>query len=342
MMANWESDLFREITGSAAVLPPLAGTPSALKQFQKGAQIEQPVHRRKDYLTDTWCHLNLARATRPFTAPQLASQQENFCYFCPGNEHSTPRDVTTGGDTLSFGEESWTVRAFPNLYPWLTGHGNVVESPHHKVSLKDIDEEEQVSALIAIQRLCGNFEAKRLYPMVFKNQGWGASTPHTHWQYGALPYLPKRVACELATAHAFAQKWSVNIFDAIIEAEKKKAERFVSENEYVNIITPYAPRSNYETWLILKIPAPSLTSLDEEGIRSLAAAMTKLLRALYQQLSIDSLCMVIHQCAGEPDYRLHLEVLPYKHWAGAERGFEEYAVEVTPEQAAEFLRKHLG
>ena len=70
--------------------------------------------------------------------------------------------------------------------------------------------------------------------------------------------------------------------------------------------------------------------------------ITRLLRVLYHRLNIDSLCLVCHQVFGEPDYRLHLEVLPYKHWAGAERGFEEYAVEVMPEQAASFLREHLS
>ncbi len=339
---DWSDDLFREIKGSAAVLPPEGGIPPALKQFEKGGRLEQPVWRRKDYLTDTWCHLNLARASRPFTAPQLTRSEETFCFFCPGNEHSTPRDVETGGDTICIGENGWRVRAFPNLYPWLTGHGNVVESSEHKVSLKDIDEEEQAAALFTFRQLCKRLETGGLYPMVFKNQGWGASTPHTHWQYGALPYLPKRLAHELATANAFANKWNMNIFDAIAEAEKQRGERFVCDDERVTCITPFAPRSNYEAWLILKKAAPSLASADDAQITSLAAMMTRVLRILYQELHLDSLCVVCHQIRGEYNYRLHMEVLPYKHWAGAERGFEEYAVEVLPEQAAAFLREHLA
>ncbi|UCD56313.1 MAG: hypothetical protein JSV16_10795 [Candidatus Hydrogenedentota bacterium] len=337
----WSEDLFQEIRSTEAVLPPAGGIPSALRQFKEGEKIEQPVWRRKDYLTDTWCHLNLARASRPFAAPQLTRTEETFCFFCPGNEHSTPRDVRTGADTMSVSEAGRTIRAFPNLYPWLAGHGNVVESSDHKVSVKDIDEEEQTAALFTIQELCRDFEARGLYPIVFKNQGWGASTPHTHWQYGALPYLPKRLAHELATANAFAGKWSKNIFDAIAEAEKQKGERFVTEDECVTCIAPYAPRTNYEIWLILKKPLPSLTAAGDAEISSLAAMMTKLLRVLYSELAIDSLCAVCHQIRGENNHRFHLEVLPYKHWAGAERGFEEYAVEVTPERAAAFLRKHL-
>ena len=339
---DWYEDLFQEIRSSAAVLPPLGGTPSALRQFENKGQLLQPVYRRKDYLTDTWCHLNLARASRPFAAPQLTRSEEMLCFFCPGNEHSTPRDVRTGADTISIGEPTWKLRAFPNLYPWLAGHGNVVESCDHKVNLKDIQEEDQVAALTTIRDICVSLEAEGLYPLVFKNQGWGASTAHTHWQYGALPYLPKRLAHELTTATGFAKKWSKNIFDAIAEAEKQKGERFVTEDNCTVCIVPYAPRSNYEAWLILKSPASSLSSAGDKEIRSLAGMLTRLLRVLYHELNIDSLCLVCHQIREEADYRLHLEVLPYKHWAGAERGFEEYAVEVTPEQAAAFLQKRLA
>jgi len=339
---DWHEDLFREIRSSEAVLPPSGGIPSALKEFEKEGQVIQPVYRRKDYLTDTWCHLNLARASRPFAAPQLTRSEEMLCFFCPGNEHSTPRDARTGADTVSIGEPDWKLRAFPNLYPWLAGHGNVVESREHKVSLKDIQEEDQIAALTTIRNVCSGLEAENLYPLVFKNQGWGASTAHTHWQYGALPYIPKRLAHELATARSFAEKWDKNIFDAIVEAERQRAERFVTEDECVACIVPFAPRSNYEAWLMLKSPVSSLTAAGEPEIRSLAGMLTSLLRVLYHDLNIDSLCLVCHQVRREPAYRLHLEVLPYKHWAGAERGFEEYAVEVTPERAASFLRERLS
>ncbi len=339
---KWDEDLFHETRGSAAVLSPAAGTPPPLKQFERDGRLEQPILRRKDYLTDTWCHLNLARATRPFVAPQLAKTEEARCYFCPGSKAFTPRDVKTQTDTVTVGDSSWRLRAFPNLYPWLAEHGNVVESPRHKVSLSDIDEEDQAAALLTIRRLCERFEADGLHPMVFKNQGWGASTPHTHWQYGALPYIPKRELCELETAQRFKQKWGRNVFDSIVEAERERKERFVCEDRSVACITPFAPRSNYEAWLILKSSLSSLTSAGNTELRDLATMLTRLLRVLFTELNIDSLIVVCHQLRGEDSYRLHLEALPYKHWAGAERGFEEYAVEVMPEQAAAFLRKRIG
>jgi UDPglucose--hexose-1-phosphate uridylyltransferase len=338
-MMEWNADLFHEIEDEAIILPPLAGTPPALKQFQANEHIVQPIRRRKDYLTDTWCHINLARSKRPFAAPQLAHSDNLECLFCPGNEQFTPRDIQSRADTTRTGGNPWSLRAFPNLYPWLMHHGNVVESPQHKISLRAIDEKEQLLALQTIRNICRQFEEAHLHPMVFKNQGWGASTEHTHWQYGALPYLPRRLSGELETARKFSKKWGINAYDAIILSEKTNEVRFIAEDDALCSIVPFAPRTNYEVWLIAKERTPSLTSASEQTITSFSRNLTKLLHVLYHDLKIDSLCATLHQIRDAPDYRLHVEVLPFKHWAGAERGFEEYVVEVTPEDAAAFLRE---
>ncbi|RJP19913.1 MAG: hypothetical protein C4520_11990 [Candidatus Abyssobacteria bacterium SURF_5] len=334
-------DLFQELKNEAVLLPPQVGTPSALRGFQLQGQLVQPVWRRKDYLTDTWCHINLARAKRPFAAPQLAPSTDSTCFLCPGNEGATPRDVETSGDTLRIGDAQWSLRAFPNLYPWLIHHGNIVESPQHKLSLKDIDEEEQFLALQAIQGICQKYEEADLHPMVFKNQGWGASTAHTHWQYGALPYLPKRIEHERTRSKVFAEKWKMNVFDAILSCERDIGKRFVTEDEVFGCVAPFSPRTNYEVWLIAKEKVSSLAEASKEMLGALSKMMVRLFHVLYHHVHIDSLCAVCHQIKDEPDYRFHLEVLPFKHWAGAERGFEEYVVEVTPEDVTSFLRDHL-
>lgn len=336
---EWNRDLFREIEDEAVILPPLAGIPPALKQFQSNEHIIQPIRRRKDYLTDTWCHINLARSKRPFAAPQLAHPNNAECLFCPGKEQFTPRDIQSGTDTARSGDNPWNLRAFPNLYPWLMHHGNVVESSQHKTSLQAIDEEEQLLALRTIRSICRKFEEGGLHPMVFKNQGWGASTAHTHWQYGALPYLPKRLKAELDAARKFSEKWGMNAYDAIMVSEKAYEARFIAEDDCLCSIVPFAPRTNYEVWLIAKERVPSLARASEQTLTSFSRHLAKFFQILYHDLKIDSLCVMLHQIKDAPDYRLHVEVLSFKHWAGAERGFEEYVVEVTPEEAAAFLRE---
>jgi len=336
---EWNTDLFQEVEDEAVILPPSAGIPPALQQFQENERIIQPIRRRKDYLTDTWCHINLARSQRPFAAPQLAHSDNPECLFCPGKEQFTPRDTQSGADTARLGENPWNLRAFPNLYPWLMHHGNVVESSQHKTSLRAIDEEEQFLALQTIRDICRKLEQAGLYSMVFKNQGWGASTAHTHWQYGALPYLPRRLSGELETARQFFEKWNMNVYDAIMLSEKANEMRFIAEDDCLCSIVPFAPRTNYEVWLIAKERASSLASASDQTITSFSRHLTKLFHVLYRDFKIDSLCAMIHQIKDAPAYRLHVEILPFKHWAGAERGFEEYVVEVTPEDAAASLRQ---
>jgi len=69
-------------------------------------------------------------------------------------------------------------------------------------------------------------------------------------------------------------------------------------------------------------------------------ALDRVLKAIDRCIGLDSFGIVCHQTEpGDPEYRLHFEIIPYKHYGGAERGFEEYVVEVAPEHAAGQLRE---
>ena len=363
---RWDEDLFVEISDVEVILPPESGVPAALSAYQREGRLEQPVKRRKDYLTDTWCHINIARAERPWTVPSLHFEAGKTCFFCPGFEDHTPRAVSTGGDRLRMGEGSWHTRVFPNLYPWLMEHSNIVETPEHKTSLADIDAEEEANALTAAADFCREMEAEGRVPVLFRNHGWGASLSHFHWQVGALPRIPSHIREELDGCSQFSQKWQANVFDAIIESERARGERWIAEDEFSAVIAPFAPRTNYEVWIIAKEPVSSLAACSGDQIRSLARTLTRTLKVLYKVTQIDCLTVVCHQVPEawnasarhvlsssaelvlskvegltvnsvegiSTGYRLHFEVCPFKHWAGAERGLGEFAIEVIPEKTA--------
>jgi galactose-1-phosphate uridylyltransferase len=85
--------------------------------------------------------------------------------------------------------------------------------------------------------------------------------------------------------------------------------------------------------------------------------LVRTLKALYEATRIDCLTVVCHQTPEASDastklstgapmglsmsYRLHFEICPFKHWAGAERGLGEFAIEVVPERAAQELTTQL-
>lgn len=336
---QWDEDLFVEVSDTQVILPPESGAPAELRPYQHDGRLIQPVKRRKDYLTHTWCHMNIARAERPWTvSTSLRFEKGKTCFFCPGFEDRTPRSVSTGGDRLRIGDDPWRLRIFPNLYPWLADHSNIVETPEHKVSLAEIDEEEEENALTAAAAFCREMEAEGRVPVLFRNHGWGASLSHFHWQIGALTRVPKRIQEELEGCSRFSSKWQKSLFDAIIESERERKERWIAEDESSVVIAPFAPRTNYEVWIIAKEPVPSLISCSMKQIQSLADMLTRTLRALYRAAKIKWLTIVCHQVSKASDYRLHFEIYPFKQWGGAERGLEEFAIDIMPEKTALELR----
>jgi|GEM_PF-486532 len=340
--SNWEKELYIEQEEIVKILPPLAGIPTGMENYYNPSDdiIYQPVIRRKNFLTSEWSHLNKARAERPISQMSL-EVKEKECLFCSGKESYTPRHLR-GGDYLRIVSDKgvWRLRVFPNLYPWLIEHMNIVETPSHKISFSQLDDEEELNAWEAAVRISKELERRKVYPLLFRNHGWGASILHYHWQIGALPYIPSKVREELVTAKRFYRRYKVNIFDAIVMEESRRKLRVISEDEYVFTVAAYAPRAALEVWCVLKVPFSTMSELGREHIESLALQVNAVLRKMYGRCKIDTMNIVVHQLPKKFNryYRLHVEILPFKHLAGAERGFNEYAVEVFPEKAAEMLR----
>jgi galactose-1-phosphate uridylyltransferase len=339
---EWEKELYIEQEEVIKILPPLVGVPAGVENYYSSLDntLSQPVVRRKNFLTHEWSHLNKARAERPISQMNL-EVKEKECLFCSGKENYTPRHLT-GGDYIRIVDEKggWKLRVFPNLYPWMIEHMNIVETPSHKVSISQLDNDEELSAWNVAVDISKELEKRKVYPMLFRNHGWGASILHYHWQIGALPYIPSKVHEELTTAKHFYRKYKINIFDAIIMGESERRLRIISENEHVLTVAAYAPRAALEVWCILKPPFSSIGEFKKEHVESLASQVNTILKRMYERCKIDTMNIVVHQLPKKFSryYRIHVEILPFKHLAGAERGFNEYAIEVFPEKAAEMLR----
>ncbi len=337
---DWEKQLFVERHETVTILPPKGGLPKGLDKYLNDGILYQPVIRRKSCLTNAWTHINMARAERPMGSTALEMKHAD-CIFCKGNEDKTPGCVKTGGDYIRIGDPSWTLRAFPNLYPWLINHLNIVESADHKISFAELDDKEEQEAWSVAAKIVGEIEQQGSFPMVFRNHGWGSSIAHFHWQVGALPHIPNHVQEEMTLAKEFHERWDINIFDALIEAERAKGARWIDEDEHTAVIAAYAPRAAFETWLICKDPITSVSQCSGQQLKSLCTKLNSVLQRLFLSHNIDTMNIIFHQLPPKEQYsyyRLHIEIMPFKHLGGAERGFGEYAIEVTPEKAAEFLR----
>ncbi|PIY60713.1 galactose-1-phosphate uridylyltransferase, partial [Candidatus Woesearchaeota archaeon CG_4_10_14_0_8_um_filter_47_5] len=145
---------------------------------------------RKDYLTNDWVIIAVTRGKRPHQfMQQKESKSVGVCYFCPGNENTTPPET---GRIEENGK--WLMRWFPNKFPAVGSEGDpsiyientfytygtavgfhevIVESPNHEDELACLPAE-QIKKLLDIysERMTILSEQPNVsYVQVFKNHG---------------------------------------------------------------------------------------------------------------------------------------------------------------------------
>ncbi|MFH1403528.1 MAG: galactose-1-phosphate uridylyltransferase [Candidatus Altiarchaeota archaeon] len=309
---------------------------------------------RKDYFLDRWVIIASGRGKRPtdFAKPSDDEDGGGLCFFCPGNEETTPPEISRVEE-----DGRWIIRVFPNKFPAVTMedgpstgrlmpargvHEIVVENPEHGKSVSDLTPErmskvidvytERVDAMLAMDGM--------EYALVFKNHGSkaGASLSHTHTQIASLPFTPTLVAEETAMSDKYRRdNGSCPICDIV--REESGGERMVFEDEHVFAFTPYASRSPFEAWITTKKHVRLLGELTGDERLSIARALTGVLSRLRDGLKNPPYNYYIHYSPSDGDLHLHIEVLPKLNiWAGFEMGSGIVINTMPPETAAGFYR----
>lgn len=301
--------------------------------------------------------------------------------MCPGNEHMTPpailvylksgREIRKDADRGDERHKNWLVRCIPNLYPAFSppdrklalkgivkhndlamavGHHEVIiESPAHDAH----PAEAQISQL----RLVVNAYVDRLrelsgkpyvrYVSIFRNHGLeaGASLSHTHSQIIATPMIPRTVREEMKASREFWRRNRKCIFCSIIQKESK-GPRLVVENSKFTVFAPYASVNPMEFWIVPKKHEATLLDLSQDEVRMLAETMKTCLGALKTLVNDPPYNYGFHLAldkSASEYYHWHLEVYPkLAVWAGFELSTGMYINTVTPEAAAESLRKTIS
>lgn len=308
---------------------------------------------RKDYLLDRWVIISEKRGQRPKQFKKIeVKKDDGFCFFCPGNEHTTPPET---GRIEEKGK--WKIRWFPNKFPAVDEKGNpsivskgffshtaaygrhevIAETPDHKKQLWDLKAKEIKEVLeVYVQRIK---ELSRLpkikYVLVFKNHGrdGGTSLIHTHTQVMAYNKIPELVKEE---AEAI-KKYKKCPYCDIINKESNSKRRVFANKSFVSF-APYASRFNYEVWLFPKRHVKNITELDDKELDDLASMLQKILAKL-KSLNC-GYNFFLHYAPKGSNLHFHIEVTPrIATWAGYELSSNETINSVSPESAAEFYRK---
>jgi len=314
---------------------------------------------RKDYLLDRWAIIAAERAKRPMDfISKKREYPSGVCYFCPGNEHTTPPEI---GRLKKNG--GWNVRWFPNKFPATTDqkadlsrglltsksayglHEVIVETPVHEQEFEDLGVEEMASVFdVCSGRISELLKMEDIkYVLVFKNRGRdaGASLSHSHFQVIALPQTPTLVAEESAASQKHMDEKGRCLFCDVI-AEESRAERKIHEDEDSIAFAPYASRFPFEAWIAPKRHVRSFGELTHVEKHSFALATKKVLQALDKMLETPPYNFYMHVSPQDGNLHFHMEVCPkLSIQAGFELGSSMYINVVPPEDAAKHYKSNI-
>jgi UDPglucose--hexose-1-phosphate uridylyltransferase len=321
---------------------------------------------RQDPVSGRWVIIASERGRRPtdFALPPPPAPG-GFCPFCPGSESHTPPEIYSVRPAK---DDKWLLRVIPNKFPVLNVEGDVgrvgdgiydrmnglgaheviIETPLHDTPLAQLE-------LPAVEEVLKAYHARYVdlkrdfrlrYALIFKNQGEaaGATLGHPHSQLIALPVVPKRAVEELTGAKRHFEYKERCIFCDILRQELADGRRVVLENEGFVVISPYAARFPFETWILPKNHQSSYEAVNGGQFRSLARILKNLLLRLAKTLNHPPYNYMIHTTPlqeGPNDYyHWHMEVIPkLTKVAGFEWGSGFYVNPTPPEEATRFLRE---
>jgi UDPglucose--hexose-1-phosphate uridylyltransferase len=154
--------------------------------------------------------------------------------------------------------------------------------------------------------------------------------------------VPTTVQEEQNAVNAFFEGHGKCAFCDIIEREAK-GPRLVSEDADFAVLAPYASVNPMEFWIIPKNHAPNILNLTAPEVSAFAKILKASLKALKTLVNDPPYNYGIHLTLNpqtQDIYHWHLEVYPkLATWAGFEKSTGTYINTVTPETAADSLRK---
>lgn len=323
---------------------------------------------RQNPVTKNWVLIAPNRSRRPedyktFSVMKGALELDKSCVFCPGNEESNPQILRIPNNS------DWQIRVIPNkfnaldhthaysrkeFYSWRSGNGNhevIVTRKHNEpVALQSISLVE-ASLKVFTDRIKAFSEDESVaYVQVFHNHGRdaGASIVHPHYQIMTLPFVAPHIHSEIIGCYHYYQTFNACIYCEIIKEELNMGLRVVYESDHFVVISAYASRSPFETWIVPKKHESRFENLTKDELVHLSFVLKVTLGQLYTKLNDPPLNFYIHTMpfvrnkhtmSEEKSYHWHLTIFPrISIWAGFEFSTGIPVNPISPETSAEFLR----
>jgi len=170
----------------------------------------------------------------------------------------------------------------------------------------------------------------------------GASLSHAHSQIIATPLLPTVVEEEMKASRRFFRINKKCVFCEILKKEVEGPRLILENAEYV-AFAPWASVNPLEFWILPKKHETTLLEMSQKEVKTFAETLKACLSGLKKLVNDPPYNFGFHLALNKDAkkyYHWHLEVYPkLAIWAGFEKSTGMYINTVSPEVAAESLRK---
>jgi UDPglucose--hexose-1-phosphate uridylyltransferase len=287
------------------------------------------------------------RAARPHDFKEKLKpkkiQKPSECFFCPGNENLTPPELDR---TMLEGNKTWLNRVFFNRFPalspeWKEAYGYheiLVETPDHKKTLSDLNQEEIFYYLKMIKKriLFRKKDKKIKFASVFKNE-WpdaGASLEHTHTQLLFMPFVPDYIKI---------QQRALGKNCHLCKLEKNNLFPKIFSTKNFLFVAPYVPKYKYETWIVPKKHISSLVDLDDSLLDDLAKILLIAIKTQDSYLNYPPYNILYHLGPlNSKNFHFHISLTPrIAKWAGFEHQTGVILNSIPPEVVAQEYKLNL-
>ena len=230
-------------------------------------------------------------------------------------------------------------------------HEVLIETPEHgeTLSTTPVKRVEDLFWAFRDRILDLRRDTRLRHVLLFKNHGQaaGGMLEHSHSQLIALPVVPKRSQEQLNGAKRYFEFRDRCVYCDIVAQELDTPERLVIETDHFVVISPYAPRFPFETWLLPKNHASHAETMSHNEIPDFAQTLQRTMRKLDAVLERPAYNMILHSAPitgpSIPHYHWHMEVIPkLTQVTGFEWGTGFYTNPTPPEESARFLRDASG
>ena len=328
-------------------------------------------HRRRNALTGEWVLVSPHRAKRPWlgqverVAPASRPAYDPTCYLCPGNERAGGVRNPEYTSTFVFDNDFAALKPVShamqmNVDGLLTARTEsgtcrvICFSPRHDLSLPSLPVAEIRRAVDVWAEQYEELGARAdiNHVQIFENKGamMGASNPHPHCQVWAQQSIPMEALREGECMREHHARTGRTLLSDYLQLELKAEERIVCQNDGFVVVVPFWAVWPFETLIIARRPAASLSELSDAE-RDQLAEMLKRLTARYDHLFETSFPYSAgpHQAPTDgqrhPECHLHFHFYPPLLRSATVRkflvGYEmlgEPQRDITAESAAERLR----